>query len=272
VVLVAQEQNNSLMRFTKTVFYSAILMSLFFLEGCKSTKLFPSDRPKKNIELASLINQLERVQPKISNLTARIKANYDDGKRKQQVIVQMRIASQKKIWMSATMLVPIAKLLVEPNQVSFYEKFQKTYFEGNFDILNAPLGTQLDFYQLEELLLGKPLLAIQKNNWKLISHPNDYVLVPKNKKSPLPITLFFDSNSFLLKEQRILVPGTAQTLTINYLNHIRVSGQYFPQKIALSLFDGNQLRRLELEYSRITLPQTLTFPFAIPKGYKALRL
>ena len=33
------------------------------------------------------------------------------------------------------MIIPIAKLLVTPNKVSFYEKFQKTYFEGNYDLI-----------------------------------------------------------------------------------------------------------------------------------------
>ena len=88
----------------------------------------------------------------------------------------------------------------------------------------------------------------------------------------MALTLFFDSNSFLLKEQRILVPGTAQTLTINYENHTRVNDQYFPQKVRLSLYDGSELRQVVLEFSRITLPKELTFPFEIPKGYKALRL
>ena len=36
------------------------------------------------------------------------------------------------------MIIPIAKLLVTPNKVSFYEKFQKTYFEGNYDLINTP--------------------------------------------------------------------------------------------------------------------------------------
>ncbi len=248
------------------------MISLLLTQGCKSTKIFPSDAPKKNVELATLTNQLLRVQPNVDNLTARIKAQYDDGKRKQQVVVQLRMAAQKKIWMSATMLVPIAKMLIEPNQVSFYEKFQKSYFQGDFNLINAPFNTQLDFEQIEALLLGKPLLSLTKGNWKMISHPNDYVLVPKTKKSPLALTLFFDSNSFLLKEQRVLIPGTAHTLTIQYENHIRVSDQYVPQKVLLSLYDGTQLRRVVLEYSRITLPKELSFPFAIPQGYKALRL
>lgn len=270
--LEVQAQNKNRMKIKHILFCVSIIVSFLFLEGCKSAKIFPADVPKKNVELASLTNQLLRVQPKINKLTARIKAQYNDGKRKQQVVVQLRMAHQKKIWMSATMLVPIAKILIEPNEVSFYEKFQKNYFQGNFDLINAPLNTQLEYQQIEALLLGKPLLPLQKVGWKLVSHPKDYVLVPKSKKTSMALTLFFDSNSFLLKEQRILVPGTAQTLTINYENHTRVNDQYFPQKVRLSLYDGSELRQVVLEFSRITLPKELTFPFEIPKGYKALRL
>ena len=47
--------------------------------------------------------------------------------------------SKKKLWLSCTMIIPIAKLLVTPNKVSFYEKFQKTYFEGNYDLINTTI-------------------------------------------------------------------------------------------------------------------------------------
>ncbi len=267
-----QEQNDKLMKLKKSIYYGFLLLLFLVLESCKSTKLFPADTPKKNVDFATLTSQLQRVQPSISNLTARIKAQYNDGKRKQQIIVQLRMASQKKIWMSATMLVPIAKLLIEEDQVSFYEKFQKTYFQGDFNLINAPLGTRLNLEQLEQLFLAKPLVPLSKGDWKLISHPEDYVLVSKVKKSPISITLFFDSSTFLLKEQRVLIPGTANTLSIKYENHTRVNDQYFPQKIVISFFDGKQLQQLDLEFSRITLPKELTFPFVIPKGYKELEL
>ena len=267
-----QEQNDEIMELKKSICYGFLLLLFLLLESCKSAKLFPADTPKKNVDFATLATQLQRVQPSISNLTARIKAQYNDGKRKQQVIVQLRIASQKKIWISATMLVPVAKLLIEENQVSFYEKFQKTYFQGDFNLINAPLGTRLNLEQIEQIFLAKPLLQLSKGDWKLISHPDDYVLASKVKRSSIFITLFFDSNTFLLKEQRVLIPGTAKTLSIEYENHTRVNDQYFPQKIVISFYDGKQLQQLDLEFSRITLPKELTFPFAIPKGYKELDL
>ena len=36
----------------------------------------------------------------------------------------------KSIWMSGNMLVPIAKILITPKKVSFYEKFQRTFLKG----------------------------------------------------------------------------------------------------------------------------------------------
>ena len=72
---------------------------------------------------------------------------------------------KEKLWLSATMIIPIAKLLVTPNKVSFYEKFQKTYFEGNYDLINTPLNTNFVYSDLENLFLGKPFLNPDQGRW-----------------------------------------------------------------------------------------------------------
>ena len=56
-----------------------------------------------------------------------LKDDYDDGKKKEQIIVQLRIKSDEIIWLSATMLVPVAKAVILPEKIIFYEKFQKTF-------------------------------------------------------------------------------------------------------------------------------------------------
>ena len=85
-------------------------------------------------------------------------------------------------------------------------------------------------------------------------------------------TLFYDPTTFLLKEQRLLIPGTSRTLTIKYLNHSRINGETLPQNIEISLFDGKNFQRLDLEFTRTDFPNALNFPFEIPEGYSKIKL
>jgi hypothetical protein len=255
-------------RHLKNALIIATTVTLFI--GCKTVAVLPTKTPVKNVNLESLAAKIKSNYPKVNKVRSRIKATYDNGKREQQVIVQYRLESKKKLWLSATMLIPIAKMLITPNQVSFYEKFQKTYFQGNFDMINTPFNTSFGYSDIENLFLGKPFLDPSEGRWKQIDNPQYYILIPQGKRSGLKPTLFFDPVSFLLKEQRIILPENNYNLTIKYLRHIRIEGKALPSLIEVTLFDGSQLQRLELEFSRTDFTEGLNFPFKIPEGYSKI--
>lgn len=248
-----------------------IAAAVFFtLSGCKSVAVLPTNTPIKNVDVNALASKIKGNYPKVNRLRSRIRAVYNDGKRQQQIIVQLRMETQKTVWMSASMVIPIAKLIVTKEGVSFYEKFQKNYFRGDFELINAPFNTSFTYDDIENLLLGKPFLEPTLGKWMQISNPQYYILIPQGRKSGLQPTLFFDPTTFLLKEQRFLIPGSFQSLTIRYINHQRIQGEFIPQEIEISLSDGKELQKINLEFTRTDLPGTISFPFEIPQGYKQL--
>ena len=257
-------------KFSKALRILFLFVISLLLINCKSVAVLPTKTPVKRVDLNALALEIKGNYPKAKTLRSRIRAVYDDGKRKQQVIVQMRMERQKKVWLSASMVIPIAKLLVTKEGVSFYEKFQKNYFKGDFELINAPFNASFSYDDIENLFLGKPLVDPSVGRWKQISNPQYYILIPQGKNGGLQPTLFFDPTTFLLKEQRILIPGTLQNLTIKYTNHQRIQGDYFPQQIEVILIDGTQRYQLDLEYTRTDLPDVLSFPFQIPEGYKQM--
>lgn len=252
-----------------------LLLLLFLVSlvtACKSIPVLPTKSPVEKVDVIGLAKEINAKQPKINFLRARIRATYDDQKKRQQVILQMRMQDQKSIWMSATMLVPIAKLLLTPNEVAFYEKFQKRFFKGDYEFINSLFNTEFGYNDIQNLLLGNPLLDPAKGRWKQISNPDYYLLTPELGKNSLRPIFFFDPESFLLKEQRVVIPGSAKTLSVKYLDHQRIQGQNIPLTVEISFFDGNQLTKLLLEYTRVDFPGGFTIPFDIPKGYKKIQL
>ena len=49
----------------------------------------------------------------------------------------------------------MAKALITPSKVSYYEKINNTYFEGDFSMLSNWLGTDLNFNKVQNLLIGE---------------------------------------------------------------------------------------------------------------------
>ena len=248
------------------------LLFIFFITACKSPTLFSSKKPIKDLPIKELTKAISKNRVDFTKFRSRVKTTYDDGKRIQQVVVNIRMNKDKAIWISANMLVPIAKILITPKKVSFFEKFQKTFFEGDIAFINNQFNTNFDFEDIQNLLIGLPIADLNRGKWETISHPKYYILTPKSNKKQFRPTFFYDPSDFSLKEQRFLVSGTMQSLTIKYINYQRLEGEILPREIEISLFDGFNLKKITLEYTRIDFPDQLSLPFKIPEGYKQIDL
>ena len=252
-------------------FVGLLVLGAFF-GACKTVAVLPTKAPVEKVDLKRLSRQIDKQHPRFTHLRGRIKAVYDDGANQQQVIVSLRMTQNQKIWLSANMLIPIAKVLISPKQVRFYEKFQKTYFEGDIAFINQQFNTDFGYENLQDLFLGIPVVKPQKGKWKQISNPINYVLVPRSRIKNIQPTYFFDPTNFLLKEQRFVLPEGRNVLSFKYPEYQKIAGENLPKRIEISFFDGQQLTQLQLEFSRMQFPKNLNFPFRIPEGYKPVRI
>ena len=73
--------------------------------------------------------------------------------------------------MSANILVPVAKLLMTNEKVLFYEKFQKKYYEGNYEFLNSLLGTNFRLRDVQNIFIGNPIDNFDKSKVKELTIP-----------------------------------------------------------------------------------------------------
>ena len=85
----------------KKYFNSGLILffSILFLISCKTVAVLPTNRPLKNVNLESLVSKIKSNYPRVDKVRSRIKATYDNGKREQQVIVQLRMENKKKLWL-----------------------------------------------------------------------------------------------------------------------------------------------------------------------------
>ena len=256
----------------RRVLFYLLVLSLGVLTSCKSVRVLPNKAPVKRVDLKELTAEIAKAEENIGTFRARIKAVYNDQKRKQQLNINFRLEDGKTFWMSANMLIPIAKLLITPEEVQFYEKFQKTYYKGNIDFINQQLGANFSFNDLQNIFLGNPITDLKKVKIERISHPKYYVLSPKVKGQRFRPTYFFDPVTFRLVEQRFLVAGTAQSLSIKYTQNQQLAGKKVPKTIEISTYDGSNFLQLSLDYLRVDFPKNLTTPFSIPAGYKKIEL
>ena len=241
------------------------LLLLFFLAGCSTKKKIVSDRPINDLEISEIIKNSKKSELKFQNLRNRVKVEFNDGRSTQTVSLSLRALNQEIIWISASMIVPIAKILLSNERIIFYEKFQKTYINQEIDIIMNALGIKNPVKSFQNLLLGKSIFDINRGSWERVENPNYYVL--KSSKG-IQTSLFINPKTFLLDQQRIFIPMLSSLITIDYSNYKNIEDKIVPNNVLISYLRGNKIIKINLKYSQFDFPNNLTFPMEIPTDYK----
>ena len=72
-------------------------------------------------------------------------------------------------------------------------------------------------------------------------------------------TLFINPKTFQLEQQRIFIPLLSSLVTFNYRNYKNVDGKIVPSEVLISYIKGNQITRINLEYSQFDFPEKSKF-------------
>jgi len=241
------------------------IIILFLLQGCFPKKTITGDILSNEIELSEIIKNSRKADLKFENLRNKVKVEFNDGKSIQTINLSLRALENELLWMSATMIVPIAKILLTNQKILFYEKFQKTYINQDLDLIMRTLGIKNPVEIFQNILFGNPILDTGKADWEMVENSNYYVL--KSSKS-VQSTLFIDPETFKLEQQRIYLPFLSSLITINYSNYKILEGKTFPNNVLISYIKGSEIIKINLEYSQFDFPEKLTFPMEIPTDYK----
>ncbi len=251
--------------------YSALFYTLlfFFIYGCSVKKNISSDAPLKDIEIAEIIKNSRKEEFKFENLRNRVKVEFDNGRLSQNVNLNLRALEDKFLWISASMIVPIAKILMSNERFIFYEKFQKTFIDEDLSKVLKLTGYKEPVKLLQDLLFGRPIVDINKANWERINNSIYYVL---QSSKIIQTTIFINPKTFKLDQQRIFIPILSSLVTVNYRNYKNIDGITVPNEILISYIKGSRVIKINLEYSQFDFPENLNFPMEIPSDYKRLNL
>ena len=242
-----------------------IVFVFLFIQACSTNKQISSSVPLDIIETSEIIKNTKRAEVKFDNLRNRVKVDYNDGKSIQTVILSLRASKDENLWISASMIVPIAKIFITNERIVFYEKFQKTYINEEIDKIMRAAGIKRPVELLQNLLFGRPLSDITKGDWDRIENSNYYVI---QSKSGIQNTVFINPESFQLHQQRLYLPLISSLLTIDYGNFKRIDENLVPTSVRITSMRGSDVISINLEYSQYDFPDNLTFPMDIPDGYK----
>jgi len=255
----------------KNHFTFIILLFVFTLFSCKSTKTLNSKESNLSLTTKQLIKENSQKAAAFKTLSARVKIDITQGDKENGYTVNMRIEKDKKILLMSSPIT-VVKALITQDKVSYYNKLDNTYFEGDFKYLSDLLGTELDFTKVQNLLLGEALYGLKDNAFDLSVSEKEYILQPKKQNALFELFYLVNPSHFKISSQQISQPEEHKHLQIDYKSYQEVGKQILPEHIKVIAVEANEEMILELEFKGVSLNEDLRFPFKIPSGLQEIKL
>ncbi len=244
---------------------------IVFLIGCKPKQTVATAAANENTEVSKVINGHYKNQHDFKTLNIRANAKYEDEKQSHSLNADIRIKKDEIIWINIKFLgIPMAKAMITPTKVSYYEKINNTYFEGDFSMLSNWLGTDLDFNKVQNLFIGKAIDDLTKDKWvsevveKMfkLSLPND---------SDITKEFYFEGGNYLLEKETITQASQNRNLEIRYPSYKEDKGMFLPNEINIKAEQKDKIA-IDIEYKNTTFNENLSYPYSVPSGYTAVEI
>lgn len=248
----------------------SLLALAIFVISCKSTKTIAAGEVNRSITTKRIIANHYQNELDFETLSGRIKIDYDDGRSSQGFTVNLRMQKDSTIWISSSPI-PVVKAMITKDRVSFYNKLQNEYFDGDFSYLSNLLGTDLDFKKVQNLLIGNAVLDLRDEKYTSKIVDGNYGLEPKKLNDLFKILFFIEPKNFKVSTQELSQPWENRFLKMKY-QYQSLNTKVLPTTIAIEAINKDDKTNIDLEYRGMEFGKQLRFPYKIPKGFDEIVL
>lgn len=245
-------------------------MLLLVLASCGGAKNITDI---ENASAKEVISAHKAAAPEFKTLASRVQLVYETDEKLQSITVSLRMEKDKNIWIKASILgITIAKVLITPTSVSYYETIGSTYFEGDFALLGEWIGTPINFQQAQSMLLGQSIFTINPTEYKSEVIQKKFKIQPKQQPQNFIHSLFLNPENFKIASETLSQPKDERLLSIRYGDYQKIEGQYYPSIILIDTSEKGSKTKIEINYKKIDVNVDVSFPFEIPQGYEEIQL
>jgi hypothetical protein len=239
------------------------------LVSCKSKSVVVEATKKESrMSANSIIENYSNNKMEFSTLYIKSNVQYADNKQTQNVTAEIK--KDEQILVSIRFLgITMAKAMITPTSVSYYEKISGSYFEGDFSTLSQWLGTDLDYNKVQNMLLGRAIDDLKKGKYTESLVDQTYRLEDASNNNTRK-SFFFDANTFLVQKQEIAQASEGRKIQVDYSNTIVYKEATLPSNVSISTFQEKGKTEINLDYNTITFNEELSFPYSVPNGYKRI--
>jgi hypothetical protein len=249
----------------------AFLLLMVLMVSCKSKSVVAAASiDTTRLTANTIIEKHYNNKNTFSTLYIKANAKYADDKQTQNVTAEIKIKKNEQILVSIRFLgITMAKALITPTTVSYYEKINGTYFEGDFSGLSKWLGTDLDYIKIQNMLLGEAFDNLNSGKYTESLLGQLYRLDDFSNENTKK-SFFVDGNTFLIQKQEITQTVEERMIQVVYSGNKVFNEATLPSNVLINTYQKKGKTEINLDYNSITFNEELSFPYSVPNGYKRI--
>ena len=245
------------------------IIIIVLLYGCAPGKNLTSTVGEiPEMRTKQILKKHIKQHAKFNTLQCKLKVELFQNSKAQSNNVTLRMDRGKTIWINA--FLNMIRIKITPDRVQMYNKIDKTYFDGDFSLIKQLLGIDLDFSNLENLLLGDTFFKHNSSSLNQVKDNSGYTLKPYKLDPTLNVLYRINPFYFKMKTQEISHLKEEIHLKVNYDDFQEINQQLIPSKMAITINEKQNNTFIKLNLKSVSLNQSIRFPFKLPKGYKLL--
>lgn len=203
----------------------------------------------------------------LNTFSTKAKMHYEGGDKSYDFIANIRMKKDSIVWISVTVagIVQVARAIITPDSFRAILYTEKQAFEGPISKVNNIMPAGLDFYSLQNILLGNTVLhnaaavhaAEAGTNWVVRLQKENYIEQAE-----------FDRSDSSLRKSQVVTQGVSNRSLSHSLSNFALFGnvRLATDRVLYILSDSSSMT-VDMNYSNITINEEQTYPFSIPKNY-----
>jgi hypothetical protein len=245
------------------------LLSFCILVSCSAKKaVIAESAANDQLSADKIIENLYKNKLNFNTLYIKSSVSYSDPNQSQNVSAEIKIKKDEIILVSIRILgITMAKALITPEKMQYYEKLNSSYFDGNYSTLSKLLGTELDFQKVQNLLLGEAFDNLKTGKYNFTLEDNKYKLASVSN-SGISKTFYLSGDNYLVKKEEISQPGLERMLQIIYPARKSAEEYNLPSGISIEANQNSEKTTININYNSISFNEELSFPYSVPNSYE----
>lgn len=264
-------------QFNKALLILSILFSLFSCSAVRVLENTDKLARKKTSDLVETLDSLARYQPMF--FYSKIATKFKDTSQNASFKTSLRMVRDSAMTASISFAsIPIINTLLTKDSLTIVHKRSKCFQVESLNFLKTSFGLDVDYNNIEELLLGLPLDYDTNLRYFQIHDPFNYIIsshrkrdIKRNERKDLDdivVKYFLTNDAKGLRRVEIESPSDSTFAKINYIERQFDSGFSAPKLVLIEIFTPRNRIQIEMEYEKMNLIDRPDIFIVIPENYE----